>query len=85
MNFSDYLNILKVENAIVLLQERKHTITAICQKCGFSTLRNFNRVFRKITGYSPRSLPKDFAIERDLQISGAEHFDPTKKTSVLIR
>lgn len=84
MTFSEYLNIIKVENAIVLLRESSATMTSVSRKCGFSTIRNFNRVFKKITGYPPRSLPKDFIIDTGLRISGAEHFDPTDKVSVLI-
>lgn len=84
MNFSEYLNIIKVENTIMLLRSKSATITSISRKCGFSTIRNFNRVFKKVTGYSPMSLPKDFVIDTGLCISAAEHFDPTDESSVLI-
>jgi AraC-like DNA-binding protein len=67
VSFSEYLNIVKIENAAFLLQENKTIpITAIASKCGFSSVRNFNRVFKDITGYSPRSLPKDFYVEKGL-------------------
>ena len=84
MNFSEYLNIVKVENAIVLLRHNNATITSISQKCGFSTIRNFNRVFKKVTGYPPLSLPKDFIIDIGLHISGVDFFDPTEKKSILM-
>ncbi len=83
MTFSEYLNVIKVENAIMLLRNNI-TVTSVSQKCGFSTIRNFNRVFKKITGYSPLSLPKDFIINTGLRISGAELFDPTDKNSILM-
>lgn len=67
VSFSEYLNIVKIENAAFMLQEGKAVpITAIASECGFSSVRNFNRVFKDVTGYSPRSLPKDFYIEKGL-------------------
>lgn len=84
MNFSEYLNIVKIENAIILLRNNNATITSISQKCGFSTIRNFNRVFKKVTGYSPLSLPREFVIDAGLRISETERFDPTNKTSILM-
>ncbi len=84
MNFSEYLNIVKVENAIILLRHNNTTMTSISRKCGFSTIRNFNRVFKKVTGYTPLTLPKDFIINTGLHISGVDYFDPTDKNSILI-
>lgn len=84
MRFSEYLNIIKVENAIMLLRNKNATITSISRKCGFTTIRNFNRVFKKVTGYSPMSLPKDFIMDTVLPVSAAEYFDPTDKSSILI-
>ncbi len=84
MKFSEYLNIIKIENAIMLLRTNNGTITSISRKCGFSTIRNFNRVFKKVTGYSPLSLPKDFIIDTGLHISSTDQFDPTDKRSILM-
>jgi YesN/AraC family two-component response regulator len=84
MSFSEYLNIIKVENAIMMLRNKNASITSISRNCGFATIRNFNRVFKKITGYSPKSLPRDFIMDTGLRISTAEHFDPTDESSILI-
>jgi len=84
MSFSEYLNVIKVENAIMMLRNKNASITSISRNCGFATIRNFNRVFKKITGYSPMSLPRDFIMDTGLRISTAEHFDPTDKASILI-
>lgn len=84
MNFSQYLNIIRVENAIMLLRSNKSDITTVSAKSGFSTVRNFNRVFKNITGYSPLSLPEDFVIDTGLCISKTDDFDPTDKKSILI-
>lgn len=86
MSFSQYLNIIKVENAILLLQAHSSiAMTTVCEKCGFSTVRNFNRVFKKITGYSPSALPRDFIIHAGLPVSKTDRFDPTGKASILIQ
>ena len=85
MNFSEYLNIIKVENAISLMRSnRSLTMTVISAKCGFSTVRNFNRVFRQITGVSPSNLPADFMINTGIQTARTGRFDPTNEHSVLI-
>lgn len=84
MSFSDYLNIIRIENAIQRMQEDPGaTIASISAACGFSTIRNFNRVFRELTGFSPRSLPENYALDTHLHISVTQGFDPTQKTSVL--
>jgi len=85
MNFSEYLNVIRVEHAIEMIKSEPQTsITAISLKCGFTTIRNFNRVFKEITGYSPSSLPKDFVIDTGMRISGTLNFDPTQKETILI-
>ena len=78
MSFSDYLNFLKIAHAITLMRSSTPmTKTDISLACGFSTVRNFNRVFREITGYSPRTLPEDFIIDVGLRISENQSLDPT--------
>ena len=85
MNFSEYLNVIKVERAIEMIKSNPQiSITAISLKCGFSTIRNFNRVFKETTGYSPSSIPNDFVIDTGMKISGALNFDPTQKETILI-
>lgn len=85
MTFSDYLNAIKVEHAIMLLRSDDNiAMTSVCVKCGFSTVRNFNRVFKSITGYAPRSLPKEFILNTGLRVSETDIFDPTDKQSMLI-
>ena len=54
------------------------TMTAISVKCGFATVRNFNHVFKKITGYSPCMLPEDYQIDTGLKILWGEGFNPTR-------
>lgn len=88
ISFTEYLNKIKIENAILMLQNSEALYkTSICEiaiSCGFSTIRNFNRVFKNITGYSPKNLPKDFVLNEEIRIHTSKSFDPTKPESKLI-
>lgn len=85
MTFSDYLNYVKIEHAVSLIQtDPGLTVTDICFRCGFSTIRNFNRVFKQIVGYSPKNLPGGFTTDLDICVYGSEKFDPTSQTSILL-
>lgn len=50
----EYCNIIKVEQAKLLLSKTKLSITVIAGQVGFNDVTYFDRVFRKITGISPR-------------------------------
>ena len=61
--FSQYLNYVRVRSAINMLRGGgKKSVTDVSLRCGFGTIRNFNRAFREITGYSPRTLPADYEL-----------------------
>ena len=59
-------------------------MTEIAMSCGFDTIRNFNRVFRQITGYSPRELPDGYILNLRSNSGNDPDFDPTTKTSELM-
>jgi AraC-like DNA-binding protein len=85
MTFSDYLNYVKVEHAISLLQnEPGLTIADISLRCGFATIRNFNRVFKQITGFTPSSLPSNFITNLNIGAFGEDGFNPTSGASILL-
>ena len=48
-----YINELRITYACKLLLERRLTISQICYESGYNNISNFNRQFKKITGYSP--------------------------------
>lgn len=50
----NYINTLRVYDATKLLRQTDLPISAIANTLGFGTLRNFNRVFLKETGKSPK-------------------------------
>lgn len=83
LTFSQYLNVLRVEKAVDLLTGQERLAMAeVMSRCGFNTLRNFNRVFKEITGYAPTQLPADYALYRRSLGAAAFDFDPTLATSI---
>lgn len=60
-NFRKYINFLRLSDVTRLLTETNEPITEIAQKCGFDTLRTFNRVF--MSEYS--DTPSEFRKKRN--------------------
>ncbi|PYL71268.1 MAG: AraC family transcriptional regulator, partial [Verrucomicrobia bacterium] len=62
INFIDYLSRVRVEKAKTLLLNPNSRISEAAFACGFQSMTNFNRAFKRIVGRSPtefrRSLPK---------------------------
>lgn len=55
-----YLNELRIGAATQLLLETDESILNICFQVGFGNYSNFNRQFRRIQGFGPRSLRHQF-------------------------
>jgi len=53
MSFHRYLNIYRIDIALKLLEDKKHTINDVACYCGIPVPKTFSRVFREITGMSP--------------------------------
>ena len=86
MTFTQYLNLVRVEKAIDLLRTTKLNMTKIATACGFGTIRNFNRMFKRITGYSPSTLPATYSqlqIHPTYEVENA--VDPTDARSILLK
>ena len=72
MTFSRYLNNIRVSKAIEIMEKQPDiTMAALMSECGFNTLRNFNRVFKEVTGYPPSHLPRDYVLNLT-SLSGRE-------------
>lgn len=85
MAFSKYFNIVRIEKAVsALSSELSIPMTALMMKCGFNTIRNFNKVFKEITGYSPKQLPAGFSLNTRSIPTVQGTFDPTLNTSILL-
>ena len=85
LTFSRYMNVLRVDRAIELLGQLEDiTMADLMARCGFNTLRNFNRVFKEITGYPPKHLPANFSLNRRAFVNEETGFDPTLDTSIVL-
>lgn len=85
MTFSQFLNTVRIEKAIDILEtENAINMTDLMSRCGLNTIRNFNRIFKEITGYSPRHLPSGFSLSVSLGQTAQDAFDPTLNTSILL-
>ncbi len=82
MTFTQYLNTVRIAAALEMLRNGRMSVTEISDRCGFNTIRNFNRVFKKITGYSPRCLPSDYVFLYSLQ--DGYGLDPTLNCTVVL-
>jgi xylan 1,4-beta-xylosidase len=84
MTFTRYLNLIKVSAAVNFIRERDMKMTEIAYKCGFGTIRSFNRVFKEMTGYSPKDLPADYVPEYMRKYTSDVGCDPTLSTTEII-
>ena len=85
ISFSQYLNYVRTERAVELLTRgADKTMTEIAQICGFGTIRNFNRIFKSLTGYAPSTLPRDFEFGDRFAYPSDSAFNPTLHDCELI-
>lgn len=50
----DYINIRRIDRAMSLLATTNRTVLDIATACGYNNTANFNRIFRKVTGITPK-------------------------------
>lgn len=84
MTFSEYLNIVRVSEAVKLLSRGDLSAGETALAAGFGTIRSFNRIFKRYTGFTPRELPVDFDFIGESHENGNEGFDPTLPISVIL-
>ncbi|MEO0572804.1 MAG: AraC family transcriptional regulator [Bacteroidota bacterium] len=58
--FVEYLNDVRIGNACRRLIERDDNISDIAYTCGFNSIANFNRAFKRIKGCTPTKFRSDF-------------------------
>lgn len=58
--FVEYLNRTRTNKACYLLRETEYQVQEIAMECGFGSLSNFNKQFRKSEGTSPTSYRSRF-------------------------
>ncbi|MBP1638701.1 MAG: helix-turn-helix transcriptional regulator [Bacteroidetes bacterium] len=57
---TDYLLDIRIGNAIRLLVDSTQSISEICYSCGFNNLSNFNRIFLKRKGCTPKEFRENY-------------------------
>lgn len=63
-NFVEYLNDLRLGIASRLLVNTYKSISEIAYECGFNNLSNFNRIFKKRKGCTPKDFRENYAKMR---------------------
>ena len=53
LTFMDYLSRVRIEKAKGLLSDKRLRVSEIAYEVGFQTITHFNRIFRKLIGFSP--------------------------------
>ena len=53
-SFTDFVIDIRLGYTIRMLVDSTHTIAEICYSCGFNNLSNFNRIFKKRKGITPK-------------------------------
>ncbi len=85
ITFSQYLNYVRCEHIVELLKAEPDTpITEISLRCGFATIRNFNRIFKEFTGFTPKNMPKDFIMKENFTNLNESSANPTSAESELL-
>ena len=69
MHFMYYLNCMRIQRAIKLIKAGETSMTDISTRCGFGTIRNFNSIFKKYTGYAPTALPQNYVFTSTIEHS----------------
>ena len=60
ITFTDYLQKLRIEHSICLLANTSRKIIDIAGACGYSDMKSFNAVFKKLVGTTPQKFRHDF-------------------------
>ncbi len=85
VTFSRQLNFVRTDEAVRMLQSNPDlSVTEISDACGFGTIRNFNRIFKELTGFAPRDLPADYVLSERFSYPSDRAFDPTLHDCELI-
>lgn len=60
IGINQYLTVIRLKNALMLMHEKRHTITYCAFESGFNSMRTFYRVFLNELGCSPGEYMKKF-------------------------
>jgi AraC family transcriptional regulator of arabinose operon len=57
-SFKEYLNLIRINNAEMLLSSGGFSVTEVADRCGFYDVSYFSNVFKSIKGYPPSKVSK---------------------------
>ena len=63
VGFNQYLTSIRLKNALILMNDGKHSITDCAMESGFNSMRTFYRVFSKEFGCTPKEYIEKMAHE----------------------
>lgn len=66
INFVNYVQTVRIRNALQMLAYSDDTVSEIIEKCGFTSTSQFNRVFHKFCGISPSDYRKSHTVKKNL-------------------
>ena len=69
---TEYINRRRILKAERMLKENTKSITEISMECGYGSLRNFNRVYKEITGTTPHEVRVNHYVWNDTRIKNHE-------------
>lgn len=72
MTFSSYQREVRISRARSLLAETRMRITEVCFEAGYTNLSNFNRMFLKETGMTPREYRRVAGIRTSSRLAPGE-------------
>ena len=59
INFTDYLEKIRLDNAYILLKNPDLNITEIAEMVGYNSAQSFRRAFKRLFGVSPTDVRKN--------------------------
>lgn len=63
--FTEYIQMTRIRNAQQMLLNSNKKITDIAAQCGFASFSQFNRIFNKLNGMSPRAYRRSRQLQRE--------------------
>lgn len=76
ISFMNYINNLRVEEAKQLILTTEKSMTDIALECGFSSVKSFNTMFKKMVGATPSTIRKNKNVEvAKVEVKDLNYFD----------
>lgn len=67
ISFCDYINALRIGEAVTLLGAGDSSVTEVAAQSGFGSIRTFNRAFLRLKGVTPKEYRKKLRAQSDLR------------------